>query len=135
ARDVPLERDRFAVPVAGDHQQAVGTGALEQVAEHHREAPFGRVPALDAGDPAQRVAQPGRQVALAADLGGHPEVVGAVDRLADGTHGWSLEGEAGDVDDGLVADVEAAQTEGLVEPGPVPARAVHRGTPALAGAE
>src|SRR3984893_8575826 len=105
AGDVSLKPDRRAARVATDDHHAVAIPAREQVVERHREPALGCAGAVTFGDPDEGPAQRRIEIALAVDLGGEPEVLRAVERLAHRPHGPTLEAEGRDIDHGLVAEI------------------------------
>src|SRR4029450_4904947 len=89
---------------------------------------------MPVGDADECPAERRLELALAVDLGGEPEVLRAVERLADAAHAPAVQRELPDGGDGFVPGVAGAEADGLVQREVVAARADDGRAPTSLGA-
>ena len=115
AQRVSLEPDEIAPAVLAQDHETSRLGNTERFLEGGREALLA-LPASSAdGDVAQRCDKRGRDIGLSHDLGRDTEVGGSLHGLTDIAQARAVQREVGDVEDGLVAQIQSLEPKTLVQ--------------------
>src|SRR5204862_1007687 len=95
--------------VVADDDEAAGVAGVEEAGQGHGEAAFGGTAAPGGGDGGEFGGFGGGEVGGAVQAGGVAGAFGAVPALPGGADGAAGEGEAGEVEDGFVAEVHGVE--------------------------